>query len=118
MWITHFLKVTQFLFEFNWNRKFNLLKALSVLRLNVSPIPVQIVESRGAPLSYAVLKKFHGLAWWKFLYATGLEFVVCVYTYSHQCYASGWLVDPATLQFKPNCNMGLNSWMSKVIVNS
>ena len=33
------------------------------LRLNVSPIPVQIVESRGAPSSYAVLKKFHGLAW-------------------------------------------------------
>ena len=33
------------------------------LRLNVSPIPVQIVEPRGALLSYAVLKKFHGLAW-------------------------------------------------------
>ena len=33
------------------------------LRLNLSPIPVQIVESRGAPSSYAVLKKFHGLAW-------------------------------------------------------
>ena len=36
------------------------------LRLNVIPIPVQIVESRGAPSSYAVLKKFHGLTWWKF----------------------------------------------------
>ena len=35
-------------------------------RLNVSPIPVQIVESRGAPSSYAVLKKFHEFAWWKF----------------------------------------------------
>ena len=33
------------------------------LRLNVSPIPVQIVEFRGATSSYAVLKKFHGLAW-------------------------------------------------------
>ena len=32
MWITHFLKVTQFLFELKWNRKFNLLKALSALR--------------------------------------------------------------------------------------
>ena len=30
------------------------------LRLNVSPIPVQIVESRGAPSSYAVLKNFMG----------------------------------------------------------
>ena len=67
------------------------------LRLNVSPIPVQIVDSRGAPSSYAVLKKFHGLAWW----STALEFVVCVYTYSQQCYASGQLVDRATLQFKP-----------------
>ena len=33
------------------------------LRLNVSPIPVQIVESHGAPSSYAVLKKFRGLEW-------------------------------------------------------
>ena len=33
------------------------------LRLNVSPIPVQIVDSRGASSSYAVLKKFDGLAW-------------------------------------------------------
>ena len=32
MWITYFLKVTKFLFEFKWNRKFNLLKALSALR--------------------------------------------------------------------------------------
>ena len=32
MWIIHFLKVTQFLFEFKRNRKFNLLKALSALR--------------------------------------------------------------------------------------
>ena len=67
------------------------------LRLNVSPIPVLIVESRGA---------------------AGLDFVVCVYTYSHQCYASGQLVDRARLQFKPDCDMRLNSWMSKVIVNS
>ena len=36
---------------------------LHCLRLNVSPIPVQIVESRGTPSSYTVLKKFHGLAW-------------------------------------------------------
>ena len=41
-----------------------------------------------------------------------------MYTYSHQCYASGRLVDRVTLQFKPNCDMRLNSWMSKVIVNS
>ena len=54
----------------------------------------------------------------KFLCATGLEFVVCVYTCSHQCYASCRLVDRATLQFKPNCDMRLNSWMSKVIANS
>ena len=32
MWITHFLKFTKFLFQFKWNRKFNLLKALSALR--------------------------------------------------------------------------------------
>ena len=32
MWITHFLKVTQFLFEFKWNKEFNLLKALAALR--------------------------------------------------------------------------------------
>ena len=32
MWITHFLKVTKFVFEFKWNRKFNSLKALSALR--------------------------------------------------------------------------------------
>ena len=32
MWITHFLKVTQSLFKFKWNRKFHLLKALSALR--------------------------------------------------------------------------------------
>ena len=32
MWITHFLKVIKFLFEFKWYRKFNLLKALSALR--------------------------------------------------------------------------------------
>ena len=37
-----------------------------LLRLNVSPIPVQIVEFCGVPSSYAVLKNFHGLAWWKF----------------------------------------------------
>ena len=36
------------------------------LTLNASPVPVQIVESRGAPLSYAVLKKCHGSTWWKF----------------------------------------------------
>ena len=30
------------------------------LRLNSSPVLVQIVKSRGALLSYAVLKKFHG----------------------------------------------------------
>ena len=29
---THFLKVTKFVFEFKWNKKFNLLKALSPLR--------------------------------------------------------------------------------------
>ena len=46
------------------------------------------------------------------------SYVVCVYTYSHQCYACGRLVDRATLQFKPNCDMRLNSWISKVIVNS
>ena len=32
MWITHFLKVTKFVFEFKWCGKFNLLKALSALR--------------------------------------------------------------------------------------
>ena len=32
MWITHFLKVTKFVFEFKWNKKFNSLKALSALR--------------------------------------------------------------------------------------
>ena len=41
-----------------------------------------------------------------------------VYVYTYQCYASGRLVDRATLQFKPNCDMRLNSWVSKVIVNS
>ena len=41
---------------------------------------------------------------------------LCVYTYSHQCYASGRIVDRATLQFKLNCDMRLNIWMSKVIV--
>ena len=35
----------------------------------------------------------------------GLEFVVCVYTYSHQCYASGRLVDRVKLPFKLNCDM-------------
>ena len=39
------------------------LKADRALRLVVSPIPVQIVEFRGAPSSYVVLKKFHWLAW-------------------------------------------------------
>ena len=32
-----------------------------------------------------------------------------MYTYSHQCYASGRLVNRATLQFKPNCDIRLNS---------
>ena len=32
IWIAHFLKVTVFLFEFKWNRRFILLKALSALR--------------------------------------------------------------------------------------
>ena len=41
------------------NREF---ESFHVLRLNASLIPVQIVESRGAPSSYAVLKKFLGLA--------------------------------------------------------
>ena len=45
---------------------FEVLSMHNLLRLNVSLIPVQIVESRGAPSSYAVLKKFHGLAWLKF----------------------------------------------------
>ena len=40
-----------------------LISRVGLLRLNVSPIPVQIVEFRGAPSSYAVLEKFHGLAW-------------------------------------------------------
>ena len=47
--------------EFHTDASKNRLGA--ILRLNVSPIPVQIVESRGAPSSYAVAKKFHGLAW-------------------------------------------------------
>ena len=37
---------------------------------------------------------------------------------SHQYYARGRLVDRAALQFKRNCDVRLNSWMSKVIVNS
>ena len=67
------LKLWEYIFEmFNYKIRqkksiFSKLETLtSPLRLNVSPIPVQIVESRGAPSSYAVLKKFHGLAWWKF----------------------------------------------------
>ena len=38
-------------------------KIIKILRLNASPIPVQIVESSRSPSSYAVLKKFHGPAW-------------------------------------------------------
>ena len=34
------------------------------------------------------------------------------------CYASGRLVDRATHQFKPDCDMRLNICMSKVVVNS
>ena len=51
----------------NFNRLCLILRkqysTIALLRLNVSPIPVQIVESRGAASSYAVLKKFHGLVW-------------------------------------------------------
>ena len=36
------------------------------LELNASPIPVQIVEFRGAPSSYAVSEKLDEPAWWKF----------------------------------------------------
>ena len=36
MWITHILKVTKFVFEFTWNKKFNSLKALSALRSTFS----------------------------------------------------------------------------------
>ena len=40
-----------------------MLSQIPPLRLNASPILVRIVESRGAPLNYAALKKFHGSAW-------------------------------------------------------
>ena len=40
--------------------------AFLALRLNASPTPVEIVEPRGAPSSYAVLNKFHEPTCWKF----------------------------------------------------
>ena len=41
----------------------NTFHVLRPLKLNASPIPVQMVESRRAPTSYAVLKKFYRPAW-------------------------------------------------------
>ena len=52
--------------QWNWLKFCQLWSERLYLRLNVSSIPVQIVESRGAPSSYADLKKIYGLAWWKF----------------------------------------------------